>query len=684
MFLQCSESDFGPGGLVTVGDLVDAAGVTDEFDAAVGAISSFVDGNFGFNFVIFDESFNILSIPEIELVAVEDSFEICSGPDAIRFKVSYDLDQSIIATGIKASKWYANFDGEYFPLQDDSPWLVGGESLGDATVRLPRSGTTDEYDLDLEDATIFLRATADLLPIVPFGMIASASLAELFEDDFEDFESFDCCDDEDCLFKFGDVRPVCSDDRVCLLAPSAMPSATPSLLPSGTPSSSPTDTPSAQPSSSPSSMPSSKPSAFPTVSMQPSSLPSTMPSMDPTAVYFEELPPRVIVYGKEGFFSNQLVFQIEEDTITRPKWFDDANFPCGVVTNGARSRIEFFYVAAADEEIPIDVQCNFVGDALTIPRRFAVNLDFNVCNDVSWTQDYKVVFYDQERLEENQPFPTDITACADAGDVPPGFVTCEAACTPPSSLRAIGFFFLEENKKELPEFAIKYDDPRSPTDFAAVHLLNDDAFLVRLGFPATASWDDATEANFAFSADAQARMLQRFAMLSFYYYIDESSRPPIVNTTIDIEECMWSPLVTCNIDGFVTELKFPKTGPRIAGGLTPEIGNLNTASLKVLDFGLNTQSTTNPSSNGEGLSGEFDMDLLLGFEELTLVNFGNNLRLELFFLCNGIDQTIDEDDFPNLDDNLRVDCLEGNACNPPVVVNAQCACCICAYTPDCV
>jgi len=173
--------------------------------------------DFGANFVIFEQDFFLLGIPNIDMVP--GGVQTCQGDDAIILTVDTKLDKALIPLldGLKDGRWFSDFDGSV--LSENTAWQLDQERTNtqSVTVRLPRSAiaTQDQFDIPAESSVI-LRATPEILPFPPKSMFTKASLADVFSDDFEPFE---CCEDSDCVVKLGKAgrreERFCSIDGKC-------------------------------------------------------------------------------------------------------------------------------------------------------------------------------------------------------------------------------------------------------------------------------------------------------------------------------------------------------------------------------------------------------------------------------------------------------------------------------------
>jgi len=172
--------------------------------------SSFSIPDFGVNFLIFEQDFFLLGIPNINTVS--GGVQTCQGNDAIILTVNTELDKAIIPflDDLKDGKWFGNFDGTV--LSENTNWELDDnrENTESISMRLPRSAiaTQNAFEI-LPESSVILRATPEILPFPPKSMFAKALLAEIFDD----FEAFECCEDEDCVTKLGE--PAVGEERFC-------------------------------------------------------------------------------------------------------------------------------------------------------------------------------------------------------------------------------------------------------------------------------------------------------------------------------------------------------------------------------------------------------------------------------------------------------------------------------------
>ena len=200
----------------------------------------------------FEISFPLFRLPYIDITAPSTP-SVCTNNNIVElpfdFRVSTDraslttsaidfvADPSIL---VSDQIWFANFDGKYLPLVDNSAWIIDEQSSGSVILRLPKNGFPVGHVL-APNATVFLRGSMVDLPLLRGGLFAGAEIEELYPQ-ISTLE-VQCCDDVDCESEWG-FGSLCLE-YMCVAAPSSQPTSIPTVSPTQSP------TESAVPSSSP-------------------------------------------------------------------------------------------------------------------------------------------------------------------------------------------------------------------------------------------------------------------------------------------------------------------------------------------------------------------------------------------------------------------------------------------------
>lgn len=126
--------------------------------------------------MIFEKEFPLLGLPDVVIAADQSNpITYCENGNAITLRLDVNVNEEglLFQTGILESnaECFGNFDAQYVPLNEDTGWVITGDSAG-ATAALPLKTTpsTEEFLYELNpDATVCLRATPELLPI-PYAL----------------------------------------------------------------------------------------------------------------------------------------------------------------------------------------------------------------------------------------------------------------------------------------------------------------------------------------------------------------------------------------------------------------------------------------------------------------------------------------------------------------------------------
>eukprot|EP00542_Grammatophora_oceanica_P000108 CAMPEP_0194068860 /NCGR_PEP_ID=MMETSP0009_2-20130614/87323_1 /TAXON_ID=210454 /ORGANISM="Grammatophora oceanica, Strain CCMP 410" /LENGTH=1075 /DNA_ID=CAMNT_0038721995 /DNA_START=103 /DNA_END=3327 /DNA_ORIENTATION=- len=164
---------------MTLGDFLAEAGVEDKYTGKKQKLTG-PQKDFSINFELFREDFTLLGIPDVSLKASGEA-QFCTNGNAIVLPMKSILSTTGLALkGIIDGEWFVNLDGDLFG--EDTPWTVAGGDTGSPaiTLELPRSAASDGlFQID-ENASVFYRATPQLLPFPPNSLFAKGLLADLF------------------------------------------------------------------------------------------------------------------------------------------------------------------------------------------------------------------------------------------------------------------------------------------------------------------------------------------------------------------------------------------------------------------------------------------------------------------------------------------------------------------------
>jgi len=199
---------------MTLGDFLAEAGVEDKYTGKKQKLTG-PQKDLSINFELFREDFTLLGIPDVSLKASGEA-QFCTNGNAIVLPMKSILSTTGLALkGIIDGEWFVNLDGDLFG--EDTPWTVAGGDTGSPvmTLELPRSAASSDglFQID-ENASVFYRATPQLLPFPPNSLFAKGLLADLFPE----VVPFECCEDVDCSQRneaSTGISFMCNSNRQC-------------------------------------------------------------------------------------------------------------------------------------------------------------------------------------------------------------------------------------------------------------------------------------------------------------------------------------------------------------------------------------------------------------------------------------------------------------------------------------
>lgn len=157
---------------------------------------------------LLDISFPLFGLPTpITLSATEVSPRCQPGnSNAAVLRVTGTFNEKgLFLKGTKDHQWYADLDGRLLS-EDSSAWVLENQSTDTLTLRLPRNELGQGKRTSLADATVYLRATPELLPFLPGALYAKGKMSDLWGN----IANIECCQNSDCP-----SGSSCDDNNMC-------------------------------------------------------------------------------------------------------------------------------------------------------------------------------------------------------------------------------------------------------------------------------------------------------------------------------------------------------------------------------------------------------------------------------------------------------------------------------------